>query len=156
MQSHFTPQPVISASSHETQRNDCEVQKCQALHVGAPEHRTKLQKVTRKASDPPDPRSSQVTSACPAVLFEAARNATTHATTQASSLPPSTPSTSWATLGAAHGTTTHSLSRVYSRSMMLLLGKFGAPPGMLIHNRRRASNAPSLHPSALPHLPPQH
>ena len=33
---------------------------------------------------------------------------------------------------------TRSLSRVYSRSMMLLLGKFGAPPGMLIYNGRRA------------------
>jgi hypothetical protein len=46
-------------------------------------------------------------------------------------------------LGGRARHSTRSLSGVYSRSMMLLLGKFGAPPGMLIYNGRRATDAPA-------------
>ena len=81
---------------------------------------------------------SQVSSARPAVALRDCRDATTHATTQASSLPPSTPFFLLGNLGGRARHSTRSLSRVYSRSMMLLLGKFGAPPGMLIYNGRRA------------------
>ena len=64
-------------------------------------------------------------------------------TTQASSLPPSTPSSSWAILGGRARHSTRSLSGVFSRSTTLLLEKVGAPPGMPIHDGRRAVDAPA-------------
>ena len=112
-----------------------------------------------KGGGPPDPLRSQVSSPCPAVLFEAARNATSHATTQASSLPPSTPSSSWAILGAAHGTlraasleSTHGRrcsSLENSEPLPACSSTTGAAPSPY---HRRAS----LHPIAFSRLPPQH